>query len=71
MMPRKLTESQIRRIREVAAMRKAIPTNAQLALEMGCSKCLVDMFAAGREYKNAEHSTKLEETFVELGLAKP
>lgn len=45
-MPRKLTEEQIRRIREVAALRRAIPTNAQLAKEMGCCKALIDQATA-------------------------
>lgn len=71
MMPRRLNEAQQARIREVVRLRKAIPTNAQLALEMDCSKRLIDTFTAGRTYKNVEPTTRLHEAFVELGLAKP
>jgi hypothetical protein len=71
MMPRKLTQAQQARIREVVRLRKAIPTNAQLAEEMDCSKALIDMFTAGYTYKNVEPKTRLEEAFLELGLAKP
>lgn len=71
MKPRKLTSVQIDRIRIVVAARKAIPTNAQLAQEMDCSKRLIDDFTSGRDYHFRETTTKLHECLVELGLAKP
>lgn len=71
-MPRKLTEAQIRRIRAVAALRKNIPTNAQLAVEIGCSERLVAHFAAGGDYKfPVEHASIVHEVFIELGLTNP
>jgi hypothetical protein len=71
-MPRKLTEAQLERIRLVAAARKSLPTNAELAAEKGCSKRLVARFAAGGRYRfPVERASKVHETLVELGLAEP
>lgn len=85
MNPRKLTKEQQARIREVVRLRNAIPTNADLAREMGCSIGLINQFTAGRTYDEvivsqnvpcgtSDHQliTKLHDTSsVELGLAKP
>lgn len=72
MTPRKLTDEQVERIRQVVRMRKALPTNAQLADEMNCCKRLIDQFTTGREYKlPVERATRFNECLIELGLSKP
>jgi hypothetical protein len=73
MMPRKLTEEGIARIRAVEVIRKAIPTRRQLAAELGVSKSLVDHAATSCNpvVRSRETTTKLQQALVELGLAKP
>lgn len=73
MMPRKLTEEGLQRIRAVEALRKSLPTRRQLALELGVSKSLIDH--AARNYDQVvisrETPTRLQNALVELGLANP
>lgn len=72
MTPRKLTEAQQARCREIGALRRSIPTNAQLAAEMGCSQRLIARFTAGGQYRfRVERASKVHECLIELGLAKP
>lgn len=69
MMPRKLTDAQIAQIHAVAAARKSLPTNKQLADEMGCSERLIARFAAGGKYRfPVERALKVHESLVELGV---
>jgi Mn-dependent DtxR family transcriptional regulator len=45
-MPRKSTEAVLTRIREVEMARRAIPTRAQLAKELGLSESMVNKIAS-------------------------
>lgn len=71
-MPRKLTDEVLARILAVEAARKAIPTRAQLAIELGISKSLVDQTAKKLQLTvPRETSFKMQHDSIELGLAKP
>jgi Mn-dependent DtxR family transcriptional regulator len=45
-MPRKSTEAVLTRIREVEIARRAVPTRAQLAKELGLSESMVNKIAS-------------------------
>jgi hypothetical protein len=70
MKPPKLTTEQIERIRVVAAARRLLPTNADLAVEMGCCKRLIDKFTSGRGYKY-EHATTPHVDVLAPDIANP
>jgi len=72
-MSRKITPEMFERIIAVERIRKATPTRKQLAIEMGVSKGLVDQIASGTKLyvpRDTTTTTKLQESLVELGLAK-
>lgn len=70
---RKLTVDRLPYIRAVIAIRRAIPTHAELARAEGVSKSLIDQIASGVCYKEVprETETNIQAILVELGLATP
>lgn len=70
-MPRKLTEEMLARIRAVETARRAIPTRAQLAQELGVSESLVNQTARKLHFAPAEITSKTQLDYIELGLANP
>lgn len=73
MRPRKLTVDRLPYIRAVIAIRRAIPTHAELARIEGVSKSLIDQIAAGVCYKDnsGDTETNIQAILVELGLTTP
>lgn len=78
MMPPKLTQAMLDRIRSVEALRKTVPTRQKLANELGVSKSLVDRAVrnCNQVVRSIETTTELQnervqECLVELGMAKP
>jgi len=70
-MPRKLTEEILARIREVEAMRRAIPTRAELAVELGISESLINQTARKLHFVPSEIGFKMQVGIIEKIAAKP
>lgn len=61
MRPRKLTSDQVEYVREIARQRQLIPTQAQLAHELGVSKRLIEDIQRGRQYAKRFTDAELDE----------
>jgi hypothetical protein len=72
MRPRKIQPERLLYVRTVIALRKALPTHAELARLEGVSKSLVDQIAAGICYKDPRGTiTNVQAVLMALGLASP
>lgn len=79
MKPRVLTDKQVELVVRVTSQRRQamnavreFPTNAQLAVQLGCCQRVIDRLSAGHGYKDSrESSVRLHDVLVELGAETP
>jgi hypothetical protein len=79
MKQRALTDKQVEfvvritseRRRAIKAVRE-FPTNAEIAVKLGCCQRVIDRISAGHTYKDSrESSARLHDVLVELAMENP
>lgn len=73
MKPRKLTDAQVEWVREIGRKRALLPTQAEIARELGVSKRLIEEIQAGKQYAKQFKARPFTEQEIEtlMSVAEP